>query len=239
MNPLEFKYLRKSTINTYLQCPMKLLLHAAFPNISPSNVMKRGTEFHNQAHKFFDKFKEGKKYTYNSFRKLMPPGEMYDNFIEWEWDRYDEGRNKYFMPVLRERWIISRRLRLKGTVDRVEQLDENHFCVVEYKTGKVHSLSMYRRELCIYMLILNDIKILKGPVTHLKCLWVDQKKFLFEKIHPASVKATKRAIEQVRKGIDARKFPKKPSMLCAWCPFIGVCTDLNEETIMNVLEVTK
>jgi len=195
--------------------------------------MKRGTEFHEHAYKFFDKIKPDKKYTYHSFRKLLPKGKHFDNFAEIEWERYNTA--KYFMPVLREKWLISRSLGLKGTVDRVDKLDNEEYCVVEYKTGKIHNLSMYRRELCIYAMMLNENKVLDGPVTHLKCLWVDQKKYLFEKIKPATRRATERAIKKVREGIAKKEFPKKPGILCAWCPFINVCLSLDEQSVIEAL----
>jgi len=230
----ELRYLRKSNINAYLSCPMQLLLSIKLPDMPPSDAMKRGTEFHNNANAFFDKVKLDKEYTYDEFRELMPDGQMYTNFIDHEWDRFNDNK-ELFMPALRETWMKSDNLMLKGTVDRVDKMKDGNYCVVEYKTGKIHNISTNRRELCIYMMILNDIKKLPSLVTHMECLWVDQKKYIFEKIKPVTIRATNKAIEKVRSGIDNDRFPKKHSMLCNWCPYIDICTSINERDIKDVL----
>jgi len=213
---------------------MHFLLSVKFPAVPPSPAMLRGTEFHDQANRFFNRIKIDDEYSYEQFRELMPDGDMYTNFIEYEWEQFNKDRD-LFMPALREEKIESHNLKLKGTVDRVDKMKNGNYCVVEYKTGKIHNISVNRRELCIYMMILNDIKKLPSSVTHMKCLWVDQKKFIFEKIKSVTIRATSKAIKRVRNGIAQNKFPKKTSMLCSWCPYIDICTNINERDIKDLL----
>ncbi len=228
-------YLTKSIISTYISCPMKLLLSSNFPELATSPAMERGTLFHEEAKRFFLKINLNKEYTYNSFRSVLPEGEHFENFAMLEWDRYKHDK-EHFIPVLTEQKITSENLQLRGTVDRVDYTDKYGYVVVEYKTGQVWRLSNYRRELCIYTMILNDINILPEKVKYIKCLWVDQKKLLFEKLKTSTINATNRRIEQVRNGIENGDFHKRINvcdMGCASCPFLSMCMRNTEKHLME------
>lgn len=79
------------------------------------------------------------------------------NFITVELKRWELLENKnWFPPHWREKFLTQKSLRMFGTLDRVDQISEREFVVLDYKTGKYKDDHELILELTWYALLAND-----------------------------------------------------------------------------------
>ena len=111
---------------------------------------------------------------------------------------------------------------MRGVIDRIDKAADG-FKLVDYKTGQPkEKLSFEEKEqLLIYQLAAGEL--FKQPVKALAFYYLDNNsevEFLGAANELLKVKAKIiQTIEQIKSG----RFAAKPSQLCAWCDFRGIC----------------
>jgi len=112
---------------------------------------------------------------------------------------------------------------LKGTIDRVDKLDDGTLEVVDYKTGTTKEKLVFKekRQLILYKMVLESL--LNAKVSKLTFCYL-------ESGHRTSFEATQKdeekLIETIVKEIQEIKscvFDANPTMLCKYCDFRNIC----------------
>lgn len=112
---------------------------------------------------------------------------------------------------------------IKGTIDRVDRLEDGSLEIIDYKTGNTKESLTYqeKRQLILYQLFLEEY--LQERVTKLSYYYLESgTKLSFE----ASLKDKEKLKEQILseiKAIYSRDFSPKPSPLCKFCDFANIC----------------
>lgn len=117
---------------------------------------------------------------------------------------------------------------IKGFIDRFERLDDGTIAISDYKTGKVPSQAYENdkfTQLFIYALLLERMNV--GKVTSVELIYLKGPKRLPRPVRAEDLAATENLITSAKEQIDARcsneYFEPKKSQLCNWCHFKPVC----------------
>jgi CRISPR/Cas system-associated exonuclease Cas4 (RecB family) len=225
------RILSKSSINQYLQCPLKWK-YIYIDNIKsePSPAQERGIEIHEKIENFYKKLKLIKK-------ENIPEIEYevdieLDNFIELERKRIKRCVNekgefdlKYFKPLFQELKLQDEKLGFKGIIDAIyiNSKDEG-IIIMDWKTGRFDKdkLDDYRLELAVYAELLRT----SNKVDNIKywgLYFIDQDKLFFEQIELKYIKKMYDIVNEVRQDIEQEKFEPKRNVFCKFCQFKERC----------------
>jgi len=230
-----------SLVLTYKQCPRRVKFYLNGEKTEEQYHLTLGRKFHNDVDIFFDKVDVDKLIKFDNnlneintyLRSLLPFGTEYDNLLDsfatLEAKRWCSFKDKsYYLPILRERKIVNKKLKISGIVDRVDKLENGEYVVIDYKTGKFHSfaVSSLRFQLSVYATLIDKSNILEKPIKYI-CGYFPREmppnNIFFEQKKPQTVKAMWKKIDKTREGIENKMFDKNIGFLCDYCPYCKIC----------------
>lgn len=221
------KWLSKSQIKLFLQCPLKwkFIYLDEIPSIS-SPQQNRGNDVHKKIENFYKKIrireKDGKK---EILVKENDPD--LEKFVEFENKRLNEVKDlQSFVPLFQELKLADNELMVRGIIDAVYiNPDDNKAIIIDWKTGNFNSndIDDYRLELAIYKILLEKDKKNKLDVGYWGIFFTDRGKLFFEKVDEKYVTKTLKTIEKVRDEMENGDYKMKPSWMCRFCQFKDKC----------------
>jgi len=211
----EDRWLSKSQMNTYLQCPMKWKYQYIDKRKSKgSPAMFRGIKIHKQIEDYYN--------TKDADTSLIP------NFLKFEKRRLKNcpKDDTYLNPIAQELAVKNEDLKLRGFIDAVYlNPKDDGVIIIDWKSGKYRPdhFSDYRFELAVYA----ELYRLQTGVTpkYWGIYFVDADKLFFEPVKAVSIKAMYNKVKKVREGIESKDYHCKPGILCNWCDFKGECPE--------------
>jgi CRISPR/Cas system-associated exonuclease Cas4 (RecB family) len=230
---------RKSHLEAWLDCPRRFWFQFVKQEpYVPTIAMQIGTVFHEFAKNFWDWIDENElekktsqttveEYLSSLIPDMLPVlvKPLAKNFVTFEAKRYwrlkQMGMTEYWKPVERELRVETPYL--EGTVDRIDRVSTDTFCIVEYKTGYVNYSSV-RRELGFYVMLVKDLY----PVTHVAVYNPDHNVAHTEAVTERLIQLVKRRLLQFQRALEIGVFPKRESWRCFSCPFVRKCLEMNE-----------
>lgn len=228
------RWLSKSQINTFRQCPNKWkLIYIDKLEGVPSRQMIRGKKIHKEIEEFYKNIELqgiGK-----GIPKIVPKKNMSNirKFVEFEQKRIKECVNRrkefelrYFKPIAQELKIESEELKLRGIIDAIYMNPKDGgIIIIDWKSGKYrpYNISEYRFELAIYKELLEKSGKVGGKIKYWGIFFVDAGKLFFERINDKFIKNMYKKVEKVRADIEKKEYPCKMGVLCRWCEFQDVC----------------
>jgi len=235
--------LSPSLVLTYGQCPRRAKFQLDGVEGEEQEQLVLGTKFHEDVNLFFDKIDVEKLVKLNEneeaitayFRGILPKNTQYDklldSFANIEAKRWCLLKNKsFYFPVLKEEKIYNKQLNLSGIVDRVDQLENEEYVVIDYKTGSFRksNVSKLRFQLSFYATLIDKSNILDKEIKYI-CGYFPKETppnhIFFEELKPKTVKAMWKRIENTKKKILSGKFKKNISFLCDYCPYCKICLE--------------
>jgi CRISPR-associated protein Cas4 len=112
---------------------------------------------------------------------------------------------------------------LKGKIDRVDKLSDGTLEIIDYKTGNPKDKLDWedKRQLILYQLFLEEF--LKVKVNQLSYYYLDNgQKVSFVAKDKDQEKMRQEVIDEINE-IKKMNFTPKPSELCKFCDFNGIC----------------
>jgi len=233
--------LSPSLILTYEQCPRRIKFQLDKVEGEEQEQLVLGTKFHEDVSLFFDnidiskliKLNENEEAITAYFRGILPKNTQYDklldSFANVEAKRWCLLKNKlFYFPVLKEEKIYNKQLNLSGIVDRVDQLENGEYVVVDYKTGKFRKFNVpkLRFQLSFYATLIDKSDILEKKIKYI-CGYFPKEappdNIFFEELKPKTVKAMWARIDKTKKKMLSNKFKKNIGFLCDYCPYCKIC----------------
>lgn len=209
----------KSAVLCYRQCPYRFYLE--YIKKVPRKVIPKALKKGSEVHDLMDKFYDTKSTTITEAVKEIKQNplmtehkEVMNNFIKFNHEVISEGEDKLIKPLFKEIKMYDHETNISGRVDAI-QADGNKLILIDYKTGKEHSLKKFRFELALYTYLFE--KQYNQKITHWGIYFVDTDKFKVEPKDTQEMVNALKEVADVRILVNAEKFDKKPSWLCKWC----------------------
>jgi CRISPR/Cas system-associated exonuclease Cas4 (RecB family) len=237
--------LSKSAVLTYEQCPYNYKLDYILdfrhqrPEPEEGSPLKKGTEIHEIFENYY-KLPEAKiikePYEENIFDLLMSMKNAHkyenhmENFAAFNVAQIEghEGKGLKIMPKgifgyipQTEMRVFNEELNCLGYIDRVD-MEENGMRVIDYKSSKRDKPAKhYLFELALYAYMYEqetgqkvyDAGIFFSNTGKLRTLVIEEQDKL------GAIKK----LQDTRKAIELKIFPKNPDFLCGWCDNRGMC----------------
>lgn len=229
--------LSKSKINTYLKCPQEFKFQYIDEiEVEPNVYMQIGSNVHLIAEKFSKKF--GDKLDdvdiENELIKIAYEEDLYDldnhvgNLATFFREVFVDGDYKLFSQ---EEYLHDETHRFSGICDIILEDNNGDLVVVDYKTGNSNSFSKYRRELCYYKLLVENVcerEVSSVGIFFTKngrlrlldvCDEENKRKFL----HSREIDEAIDTFYHVRNEVNKGNFYPKRQFLCKFCTYKHIC----------------
>jgi len=232
------RWLSKSQIKTFLQCPMKwkYIYLDEIKNIA-SPAQDRGSLIHKKVERFYKNIDITKTADGKQEIKLKKPDEDLVKFVEFENQRIKdcvseigEFNPAYFNPVFQELKVSCPELMLRGIIDAVYlNPKDNKLIIIDWKTGQFNQnqLDDYRLELAIYKILFDNDKTINKidgvEVGYWGIYFLDKGKLFFESVSDKYIQKAIKIINKVRLEMECGEYKMKPSFWCKWCQFKDKC----------------
>ena len=229
--------LSKSKINTYLKCPLEFKFQYIDEIEAEPNVyMQIGTNVHLIAEKFSEKFGDELDDVdiENELVKIAFEENLYDL------DNHIENLATFFREVFvesdyklfsQEEYLLDETHRFSGICDIILEDEHGDLVVVDYKTGNSNSFSKYRRELCYYKLLVENVcerdvssvGIFFTKNGRLRLLDVCDEENKRKFLHSREIDEAIDTFYHVRNEVNNGNFYAKPQFLCKFCTYKDIC----------------
>ena len=156
--------LSKSKINTYLKCPLEFKFQYIDEiEAEPNKYMVLGSDVHSVAETFADKFGDelDEVNINNELIKIMN-----DLDIGYDITEHVDNLSLFFKEVFvdndyklfsQEEYLLDEENRFSGICDIILEDENGDLVVIDYKTSSSNSFHKYRRELCYYKLLVENV----------------------------------------------------------------------------------
>ena len=230
----------KSKINTYLKCPLEFKFQYIDKiEAEPNKYMILGSDVHLIAEKFADKFGdelEGVNIE-NELIKIM-------NELDIGYDLSSHVNNLglFFKEVFidnnyklfsQEEYLHDEVHRFSGICDIILEDENGELVVIDYKTSNSNTFSRYRRELCYYKLLVENVYdknvssvgifFTKNGRLRLLDVYEDDNKRKF--LNSAEIEDAVDTFYQVRSEVNSGNFYAKRQFLCKFCTYKEICDE--------------
>lgn len=230
----------KSKINTYLKCPLEFKFQYIDEiEAEPNKYMILGSDVHLIAEKFADKFGdelEGVNIE-NELIKIM-------NELDIGYDLSSHVNNLglFFREVFidnnyklfsQEEYLHDEVHRFSGICDIILEDENGELVVIDYKTSNSNTFSRYRRELCYYKLLVENVYdknvssvgifFTKNGRLRLLDVYEDDNKRKF--LNSAEIEDAVDTFYQVRSEVNRGNFYAKRQFLCKFCTYKEICDE--------------
>lgn len=232
--------LSKSKVNTYLKCPLEFKFQYIDEiEVEPNKYMILGSDVHLIAEKFADKFGDDLRDVNinNELLKIAHEEDVgydvvdhIDNLANFFREVFIDNDYKLFCQ---EEYILDEKNRFSGICDIILEDDNGELVVIDYKTSKSSSFSRYRRELCYYKLLVENV--FEKPVSQvgifftkngrLRLLDVCDEDNKRKYLNNNEISEAVDTLHHVRSEINEGKFNPKPQYLCRFCTYRHICDE--------------
>ena len=231
--------LSKSKVNTYLKCPLEFKFQYIDEiEVEPNKYMALGSDVHLIAEKFSEKFGD-------ELDNVDIENELfriaYDLDIGHA-DEHVENLGKFFREVFvendyklfsQEEYLLDEDHRFSGIRDIILEDEKSNLIVVDYKTSKSSSFSKYRRELCYYKLLVenvyekkvSDVGIFFTKNGRLRLLNVSDEDNKRKFLHSDEITEAVDTMYEVRRKVNNEEFPAKRQYICRFCTYKDYCDE--------------
>lgn len=230
--------LSKSKINTYLKCPLEFKFQYIDEiEAEPNKYMVLGSDVHSVAETFADKFGDelDEVDIGNELIKIMN-----DLEIGYDISEHVDNLSLFFKEVFvdndyrlfsQEEYLLDEENRFSGICDIILEDENGDLVVIDYKTSNSSSFHKYRRELCYYKLLVENVYerdvssvgIFFTRNGRLRLLDVCDEDNKRKYLNDEEISQAIDTLHYVRKQIKNENFPAKRQFLCKYCTYRHIC----------------
>lgn len=204
-------YHSKSRLSLYGYCPLKYRKQYIDKVVTESTnySLAVGTRIHDTFYNFFEVARD---YPISQWNDFIHPDltdyekSMVEWFIEAEQERLELCGNDFdiWMPIVREEKFINDEYQIRGIIDRIDQINDDNFLIVEYKTSKSIYKPSLQNEFGFYSLLLQGDERFKDK-TFLGCV-VNPRLRKVEFMSPSRHSTIIKKLEKLNTSIETMDF---------------------------------
>jgi CRISPR/Cas system-associated exonuclease Cas4 (RecB family) len=230
--------LSKSKINTYLKCPLEFKYQYIDEiEVEPNKYMILGRNVHSVAETFAEKFGDEleKVNIENELLKIANDLNL-SNDVEDHVENLGIFFNEVFVDgdyrlFSQEEYLHDEIHRFSGICDIILEDENGNLVVIDYKTSNSNTFSRYRRELCYYKLLVENVyekDVSKVGIFFTRngrlrlldvCEEENKRKFL----NSCEIEDAVDTFYEVRKKINEGHFPARRQYICRFCTYKKIC----------------
>ena len=199
--------------------------------------MVLGSDVHSVAETFADKFGDelDEVNINNELIKIMN-----DLDIGYDITEHVDNLSLFFKEVFvdndyklfsQEEYLLDEENRFSGICDIILEDENGDLVVIDYKTSSSNSFHKYRRELCYYKLLVENVYnrdvssvgIFFTRNGRLRLLDVCDEDNKRKYLNDAEISQAVDTLHYVRKQINNENFPAKRQFLCKYCTYRHIC----------------
>ena len=232
--------LSKSKINTYLKCPLEFKFQYVDEiEVEPNKYMILGTDVHSVAESFADKFGDELE-NVNIENELLKIANDLD--LSYDIENHVENLGLFFRQVFvdgnyklfsQEEYLHDEAHRFSGICDIILEDENGDLVVVDYKTSNSNTFSKYRRELCYYKLLVENVYdrevsrvgIFFTKNGRLRLLDVAEKDNKRKFLNSNEINEAIDTFYEVRNEVNNKNFYPKYQFLCRYCTYKKICDE--------------
>ena len=230
--------LSKSKINTYLKCPLEFRFQYVDEiKVDPNKYMVLGSDVHSVAETFAEKFGDelDKVNIKNELLKISHDLDMgpdisnhVDNLELFFKEVFVDNDYKLFSQ---EEYLHDEVNRFSGICDIILEDENGDLIVIDYKTSDSGKFSRYRRELCYYKLLVENVYdrnvssvgIFFTKNGRLRLLDVCEEDNKRKYLNSSEIDEAIDTFYFVRNEVNKGNFYAKPQFLCRFCTYKHIC----------------
>lgn len=232
--------LSKSKINTYLKCPLEFRFQYVDEiEVPPNKYMILGSDVHSVAESFADKFGDELDDVDIENELIKIANEM---DIGYDIESHVENLSLFFKKVFvdgdyklfsQEEYLHDENHRFSGICDIILEDENGDLVVIDYKTCNSNSFSKYRRELCYYKLLVENVYgrdvsgvgIFFTKNGRLRLLEVCEEDNKRKFLNSAEIEDAVKTFYKVRLEVNKGNFYPKRQYLCRYCTYKDICDE--------------
>ena len=228
----------KSKINAYLKCPLGFKFQYIDEiEAEPNKYMILGSDVHSVAESFADKFGDEleKVNIENELTRIANDldigydiSDHVDNLGLFFREVFVDGDYKLFSQ---EEYLLDEENRFSGICDIILEDENGDLVVIDYKTSNSNTFHKYRRELCYYKLLVENVYerdvssvgIFFTRNGRLRLLDVQNEENKRKYLNENEISEAVDTLHHVRNEIKKENFPAKRQFLCKFCTYKHIC----------------
>lgn len=232
--------LSKSKINSYLKCPLEFKFQYIDEiEVEPNKYMVLGSDVHSVAETFADRFGDELENVniQNELVKIANDLEMgpdiadhVDNLGLFFKEVFVDNDYKLFSQ---EEYLLDENHRFSGICDIILEDENEDLVVIDYKTSDSGKFSRYRRELCYYKLLVENVYdrnvssvgIFFTKNGRLRLLDVCEEDNKRKYLNSTEINEAIDTFYNVRYQVNKRNFYPKRQFLCRFCTYKHICDE--------------
>ncbi len=233
------KRLSYSKLNTFQTCPLQFSYRYLMNvPVGQSHAANFGTSIHGTLNELYRLLKSGKVVTKKILTDLYEKNWLsagYDS-AEHEKTRREQGllMLENFFDANCDPWVIPYALEqqfnvkigqyvINGRIDRIDQLEDGTFEVIDYKTGSAKETLNLKKDmqLSIYALACRDI--LKIPVSKLTLYFIEDNQRISTRRSDLELENFEKEVLEFIENMRNSRFGATPGFHCQFCDFRLIC----------------
>ncbi|RKY83593.1 hypothetical protein DRQ09_09830, partial [candidate division KSB1 bacterium] len=226
-------------INTYKTCPMQYKFNYVYQIPRPKHAaLTFGTSIHKTLQKFYEEIRKGNIPPLEKMIKIYEENWISEGYIDKDHEEeykksgytqlseYYEKNVKEIKPILgleTEFSISIGKHKVKGYIDRIDQLKDKNVEVIDYKTGSPKKNSEVDKDLQLSIYALACVKNLGYFPELLSFYFLEKNEKITTTRTEEQIKETEELIRETADSIISEKFEPKAGHHCNWCDFRWIC----------------
>lgn len=233
------KQISYSKLNSYNMCPLKYKYAYIYKIPTPQSFAASfGVSIHNTLNAFYNNMKitsdssletllrlyekHWVKYGYTS---VTHHNNAYKRGKECLTNFHEENSIKWTVPAFLEkpfRTIIAGKI-FTGRIDRIDQLEDGTYEIIDYKTGTFKEDMKLKNDLQLLIYLIVAKQQYQIEVSKLSLYYVLENKKATIDASDMNIEKAIEKIQMILENIDNNNFEPKPGMMCKYCDYRSIC----------------